>query len=148
MKNSAGMTIIVKTITRIVAALIFLYGLYIVLHGHLTPGGGFAGGVIIASSLALFTLAYGMQVMRAKISEGANAFLESIGMLLFLAIASLGLAAGYFFKNLLAHGRPLDLWSAGIIPLCNIAIAIEVFAGLFGIFAALVMFGKKGRTKE
>ena len=45
-----GMTLIVKTITRLTVGLIMLFGIYIVLHGHLTPGGGFAGGVIVALS--------------------------------------------------------------------------------------------------
>ena len=54
-----GMTLIVKTITRYTVWLIALYGIYIILHGHLTPGGGFAGGVIIALALLNIMLAYG-----------------------------------------------------------------------------------------
>jgi multicomponent Na+:H+ antiporter subunit B len=45
-----GMTVIVKTISGWVKVLIFLFGINIILFGHLTPGGGFAGGVILASS--------------------------------------------------------------------------------------------------
>ena len=41
-----GMTVIVKKTTQLIAGMIFLYGIYIIVHGHLTPGGGFAGGVI------------------------------------------------------------------------------------------------------
>jgi multisubunit Na+/H+ antiporter MnhB subunit len=48
-----GMTVIVKTISSWVKVLIFLFGIYIILFGHLTPGGGFAGGVILASSYVL-----------------------------------------------------------------------------------------------
>ena len=44
-EHGDGMSVIVKTVTRLTVGLIFLYGIYIVLHGHLTPGGGFAGGV-------------------------------------------------------------------------------------------------------
>ena len=55
MNQEKGMTIIVKTITRFTVWLIFLYGLYIIIHGHLSPGGGFAGGVIISLSF-LFDL--------------------------------------------------------------------------------------------
>ena len=54
-----GMSLIVKRITRYTVGLIFLYGIYIVLHGHLTPGGGFAGGVIIALSFIHIVLAFG-----------------------------------------------------------------------------------------
>ena len=48
-----GMTVIVKTIASWVKVLIFLFGIYIIIFGHLTPGGGFAGGVILASSYVL-----------------------------------------------------------------------------------------------
>ena len=53
-----GMTIIVKTISSWIKVLIFLFGIYIILFGHLTPGGGFAGGVILASSYVLLMLAF------------------------------------------------------------------------------------------
>lgn len=46
--NEQGMTLIVKTVTRLTIGLILMYGIYITLHGHLGPGGGFAGGVIVA----------------------------------------------------------------------------------------------------
>ena len=55
----AGMTIIVKTISSWVKVLIVVFGVYIILFGHLTPGGGFAGGVILASSYILIMLAFG-----------------------------------------------------------------------------------------
>ncbi len=52
-----GMTLIVKKTTQLIAGMIFMYGIYVIVHGHLTPGGGFAGGVIVAGSLILITLA-------------------------------------------------------------------------------------------
>ncbi|HRR94271.1 MAG TPA: MnhB domain-containing protein, partial [Bacteroidales bacterium] len=58
-----GMTLIVKETTRLLAGLIFLYGIYIIIHGHLTPGGGFAGGVVVAGSFILLILAYGSDYM-------------------------------------------------------------------------------------
>jgi multicomponent Na+:H+ antiporter subunit B len=56
-----GMTIIVKKTTQLIAGLVFLYGIYIIIHGHLTPGGGFAGGVILAGSFILQILAFGSE---------------------------------------------------------------------------------------
>ena len=72
--------------------------------------------------------------------------LESLGALWFLAIALMGLAGGYFFLNLISKGKPFTLPSAGIIPLCNIAICIKVGAGLFLIFMIVTMF-QPGRKK-
>jgi multicomponent Na+:H+ antiporter subunit B len=133
------MTVIVKTVTRLTAWLILLYGIHIVLHGHISPGGGFAGGVIIALSLIHLTLAYGKEMVFTRLSQSLVELWESTGALLFLAIAVSGLSAGYFFANFLPTGEPFSLFSAGTIPLANIAISIKVWAGLFAIFMALVL---------
>ena len=61
-----GMSIIVKKVTQLVAGLIFTYGIYIILHGHLTPGGGFAGGAIIAGAFILLILAFGSSALNLK----------------------------------------------------------------------------------
>ncbi len=144
MKNKEfGMTLIVKTITRLTVGLILLYGIYIVLHGHLSPGGGFAGGVIIALSFIHLMLAFGKEVALRKLSESLASIFESLGGIMFLSIAILGFIGGYFFLNFfIQKGKPFDLFSAGIIPLCNIAISLKVGAGLFAIFAVLILFKK------
>ena len=92
-----GMTLIVKTVTRLTVGLILLFGIYIVLHGHLTPGGGFAGGVIIALAFIHLILAFGRRVAGKKMSLAAFSTLESLGALFFLTIALLGLLGGFFF---------------------------------------------------
>ncbi len=135
----AGMTLIVKTITRLTVGLILLFGIYIVLHGHLSPGGGFAGGVIVALSFVHLMLAFGKDAAVSRISKNMASNLESIGALMFLSIALLGFLGGSFFLNILPKGTPFNLFSAGIIPLCNIAIGIKVGVGLFAIFLALVV---------
>jgi multicomponent Na+:H+ antiporter subunit B len=150
MKNDKekGMTLIVKTITRLTVGLILLYGIYIVLHGHISPGGGFAGGVIIALSFIHLMLAFGREVALQKLSEVWASILESLGALMFLGIAILGFVGGYFFLNFFSEkGKPFELFSAGIIPLCNIAICLKVGAGLFAIFAALVLFKGLGEKE-
>jgi len=134
-----GMTLIVKTITRLTVGLILLYGIYIVTHGHLSPGGGFAGGVIIALSFVHLMLAFGKDLALKKLSESLASFFESFGAIMFLTIALLGFIGGYFFFNFVFKGKPFNLFSAGIIPLCNIAICLKVGAGLFAVFVALVL---------
>lgn len=134
-----GMTEIVKTIARFLAGFIFLFGVYIILYGHLTPGGGFAGGVTIACSFILLTLAYGKEVALRKMSYRTAAILDSSGALIFLILAFLGIIGGFFFLNFLPKGESFHLFSAGIIPLCNIAIGIKVGASLFVVFIALAV---------
>jgi len=141
-----GMTLIVKTITRLISGLIFLYGIYIVLHGHLTPGGGFAGGVIIAGAFVLLVLAEGSDEVRTEIRKWRASFSESLGIFIFWLLAMLGVFAGtFFFLNLLPKGKPLHIFSAGEIPLCNIGIGIEVGAALFAIFITLAVLKMGGK---
>ncbi|MDO8603172.1 MAG: MnhB domain-containing protein [Candidatus Omnitrophota bacterium] len=137
--SKTGMTLIVKTITRLTVGLILLFGIYIILHGHVSPGGGFAGGVIVALSFVHLMLAFGKDVAVAKVSKNMASNLESIGAMMFLLIALSGFLGGSFFLNVLAKGSPFDLLSAGTIPLSNIAIGIKVGVGLFAIFLALVV---------
>ena len=147
-KKEQGMSLIVKTITRLTVGLILLYGIYIVLHGHVSPGGGFAGGVIIALSFIHLMLAYGKEAAFKKLSQQAASYLESLGAILFLSIALLGFVGGYFFLNFISKGEAFSLFSAGIIPLCNIAIGLKVGAGLFAIFVVLVLLKLEPEKKR
>ena len=147
-EHEQGMSLIVKTITRLTVGLILLYGIYIIFHGHISPGGGFAGGVIIALSFVHLMLAYGKDTALRKFPKKAISFVESTGAILFLSIAILGLTGGYFFLNFVSKGQPFRLFSAGIIPLCNIAISLKVGAGLFAIFVALVLLKLNSEKKE
>jgi multicomponent Na+:H+ antiporter subunit B len=106
-------------------------GLYVVAHGLITPGGGFQGGVVLASGAFLAFLAGSAVAMRivaphrlVEVGEGAGAAgfaLLGVGGLIF---------TGTFLKNFIALGKPGELLSAGTIPLVSIAIGFEV-AGAF-----------------
>jgi len=141
-KDMQGMTLIVKTVVRIVSAFIVLYGIYIILYGHLTPGGGFPGGVIIAAAFILIMLAYGKEVALKRFGDRSASLLDNLGALGFLSIALLGITGGYFFLNFINHGQPFRLISAGTIPLSNIAIGIKVSVCLYAVFIALAIFGR------
>jgi multicomponent Na+:H+ antiporter subunit B len=147
-EHDKGMSLIVKTITRLTVGIILLYGIYIVLHGHVSPGGGFAGGVIIALSFIHLMLAYGKETALKKMSKTAMSFFEGLGAVMFLGIALLGFTGGYFLLNFISKGKPFALFSGGIIPLCNIAIGLKVGAGLFAIFTALVLLKFESEDKE
>jgi len=148
-EHDPGMSLIVKRVTRLTVGLIFLYGIYIILHGHLTPGGGFAGGVIIALSFMNLDLAFGGKVSARIFSKGSTSIVEALGAVMFLAIALLGMHWGGFFDNFLhPDGDPGKLVSAGIIPLENIAISLKVGAGLFGIFLTLIVLQKFESEKK
>ena len=141
-----GMSVIVKTVSSWVKILIFIFGIYITLLGHLTPGGGFAGGIILACSYVLLMLAFGRKFTEENLSPSLVSKLDCTGALLFIAIALCGLlyGAGSFFYNFIQQqifaGDPFDLVSAGTIPLSNIAICLKVGASLFLVFMILAEF--------
>jgi multicomponent Na+:H+ antiporter subunit B len=87
----SGMSKIVKTISNITFPLITIYGLYIIAHGHLTPGGGFQGGAVVASGCAMILVAYGSIWVFGKIKEKNLSLLESTGAICFILLAILGL---------------------------------------------------------
>jgi multicomponent Na+:H+ antiporter subunit B len=140
-----GMSPIVKTVSNWVKGFILVFGIYIVLYGHLTPGGGFGGGVIIAMVFVLLTLCCSSRESLRRMPLGVTSELDSVGALMFLVIALLGVASGLggtFFNNYIAKvnpGEPYRLLSAGTIVLSNIAIALKVASSLFLVFILLVM---------
>lgn len=130
--NNSGMTLIVKTVTRITVWMIFLYGFYIILHGHLTPGGGFGGGVILALALLNVLLAYGREFTQKWLNISFLEHIESLSALLFVIVGILGiLVSGSFLANFLSKGKLFDVISAGTIPVLNIIIGFKVAMSLF-----------------
>ena len=142
-----GMTLIVKKTTQLIAGMIFMYGIYVIVHGHLTPGGGFAGGVIVAGSLILVTLAYGSDFMKLIKEESGTAIVESLATLMVIMIAVAGLLFGtkIFFNNFLPKGIVGQLVSAGVLPLYNICVGTEVAASIFIIFLSLIIFKEESK---
>lgn len=135
------MTLIVKVIARVVSPFIMIFGIYMILHGHLSPGGGFPGGVVIASAFVLLTLSFGKEIVYQKLKESTASVMESVGALIFLILAVLGIVfGGYFFLNFLPKGEPFRLISAGFIPLANIGIGLKVGGGIFAVFLTLILF--------
>jgi len=128
-------SLILYTGCRFLFPLILLVGAYVFIHGHLTPGGGFQGGAIIASAFLLIYL--GCQGRR--VNEKGTKAIESLSGLIFIIAGLVGLAvSGYFLHNFLPRGTPNFLFSAGIIPVLYIAIGFKVGSELAGIIDNLI----------
>lgn len=144
------MTVVVRTIARILLPISLIFGAYVIMHGHLTPGGGFQGGAVAASGLALVVVAFGAKRLSGK--KGLLSVLESLGGVAFAALAFLGLGVT-FFANVLARsgglfGNPVpygpnpgDLNTAGTLPLMNWAVGFKVLAGLGAVVLLFALFG-------
>lgn len=131
--------IIVKVIARFMIPFIQVYGLYIIIYGHLSPGGGFAGGAIVATSLILYILAFGLTLENKRLSDEWTRVLESGGTLFFCFIGLLGIFLG---SNFLANndagfhlGNYGDLISGGSIFLLTVAIGIKVSSSMISLFS-------------
>jgi multicomponent Na+:H+ antiporter subunit B len=151
-----GLSAVVKTVSRFLAPFVLLYGLYLIAYGHLTPGGGFPGGVMIAGGFMMLVLALGRAEGERALPRPVAGMLDSVGALAFLVLAALGLwLGGSFFLNFMQKSSPGDaheVFNAGIVPLANVAIALKVsacFAAVFVILAACrVSAGGKYESDE
>ena len=122
----------------LVLPIIITLGLYIIIHGHLSPGGGFQGGVLVAGAFAILYMSYGIKNLSKKIKVNVLKIGEDIGALGFIILAFLGLVfGGTFFKNIFNLGEPGELFSSGSIFLMNFAVGFKVFAGVS--FLILIM---------
>jgi len=109
---------------------VVLFGLYVVTHGHLSPGGGFQGGVVLATAALLVYLSGEYVTLRRVSPEVIGDLAESTGAAGYIAVGLLGVAAGAtFLANVLPLGEPGALLSAGTIPVLNLAVGLEVAGG-------------------
>jgi multicomponent Na+:H+ antiporter subunit B len=131
---------------------IVVFGAYVVAHGHLTPGGGFQGGVVLATGALLVFLSGEYVTLRRVRPERLIDAAESAGAGGYVAIGVLGLvAAGSFLENFLPIGTPGELLSAGIILPINLAVGLEVAAGFVLLLSefleqTLVLSPREGGT--
>ena len=138
--SGAGMSLIVKGVANLVAAFILLFGICVMLYGHVGPGGGFAGGVAIACSFILLTLAFGQQSALRRLNRRVAGLLKSAGALIFLGFAVAGLAvADAFFESFISPSSQSShgLFSAVFILVCEIGVTLVVSMGLFLVFTEL-----------
>lgn len=143
------MSKIVRTMASLLIPFALIYGLYIIMHGHLTPGGGFQGGAVFASGIALLIVAFGSDNIHKTLKEHHLSILESSGALIFIGLAFGGLAIVFFYNFLVGSPifghippsgpNPGDIWTAGVIPFMNIAVGLKVLAGLSAILLVMAL---------
>ena len=129
---------IIKTVCRILVPFIQMFGLYVIMHGHSSPGGGFQGGVILGSSFILLSLAYGIDEVKRRFSLAWLTVLTSFGVFLYAGIGVLCLVLG---ANFLDYGvlpvvEPRSIGMLGI----EIGVGITVMAAVISIFHDLITF--------
>ena len=134
--------IILQTVARILVPPILIFGIYIILGGHLGPGGGFSGGAVIGAGLILYLNAFGF----AKTERFFTA--KMYKWMSFGALACYALAKSYSFytganhiESVIPLGTPGAILSSGLILLLNICVGIVVAGTMYTFY---VMFRKGG----
>ena len=112
------------------------YGLYIVIHGQLTPGGGFQGGVTLATGLLAIALGIGFPAFIRFAPKDAVETFEAVGALAYVFVgAAMFVSSGVFLRNAIAHGETGALLSGGTILLLNDAVGVAIVGGFVVLFA-------------
>ena len=128
---------ILRTAADLLFPLLLLVGLFVIVHGHLTPGGGFQGGVILAAAFFLPLLAR----PGTRFRHTGFAVVEGLAGAAFIITGLLGLIyGGNFLQPLLGPGVMGSLLSAGTLPLLYMAVGLKVGAELAGLIARLAEY--------
>lgn len=138
----SGLSVLVKLGMALVLPFVVVYAVSIMTFGHLTPGGGFQGGTVLATVSILLCVIYGAGFKRIHVRPRLEELLEAGGGLLFLAIGLVGLMAGGAFLSNLSAGFPKGtigaLLSGGFIPVLNLVVGMKVGTGLASLFFNMV----------
>ncbi|MFO8191857.1 MAG: MnhB domain-containing protein [Bacillota bacterium] len=143
---------IVRLTSRLVVPFIQLYGIYVIVHGHLSPGGGFSGGAIFGASLVLIAVSFNLEAGAKQVSPQSASILESGGA---LGFALTGLAAVVMGGSYLANraaGFPIgvtgDLFSSGAIFIITLFLGAKVASTIVTLFYNIIEGEKKDGTPE
>jgi multicomponent Na+:H+ antiporter subunit B len=126
----------VRALARALGAGTLLLGVNVVAHGHLTPAGGFQGGVVLSSAWLLVYLGFGARAYRRVSADAPTDAVEALAAAAYALVGIAGLVAGgAFLANVLPLGAFGQLLSTGTIAVINVAVGCEVAAGFAMLYA-------------
>lgn len=141
-KNNKNNNVVVKTVSRLVIPLIQLFGLYVIVHGALGPGGGFQGGIILGSSFILYAIVFGLSNEEKDKIDKKNTYFSSTGLYIYAIIGLLCILFSLGAAEFLNYGfipLPVDIEirRALLIDIVEIGIGLTVMATIVSIFINL-----------
>jgi len=130
--------LIIKTVCRILIPFIQLFALYVIAHGHHSPGGGFQGGVIMGASVILFAISHDLRTAVRRINEKLIGIFCAVGVLIYAGTGALCLLLKLNFLDYsalagLLHVDPVTARSHGIL-IVEIGVGIAVLATMIWIY--------------
>lgn len=138
--------LIIQTVCRIMIPIIQLFSLYVIAHGHYSPGGGFQGGCILGASFILMVIAYDINWLKGRMSELKNTFMVTLGVFFYTLIGFICLILGAEYLNYgILHKiipvDPVKVRALGTLGI-EIGVGITVFAVMVSIFLNLATYGR------
>ena len=133
--------IIVRTVCKLVIPIILMFGIYVVLNGHLSPGGGFSGGAIMASGLIIYAMVWGEDEASRRLPQ------KVLSIVVLCALSFYALSKTYSFftganhiHSIISPGTPGRIFSAGLILPLNVAVGFVVCVTMYSFY----MYFKRG----
>lgn len=144
--------VVIQTICRLLIPPIQLFALYVIAHGHYSPGGGFQGGCILGASFILMVIAYDIKEAKRMMSEKVNTILSSLGVIIYsgIGVVCLILSANYLDYGILNKILPVTIAEARALGIfgVEVGVGITVMAVMVSIFLNLASGGEHGETEE
>ncbi len=138
---------ILKEVVSHLIPFIQIYGIYVIMHGHLSPGGGFSGGMVLGLSMVLFVLVFGLREGLKKISHNTSTVVESLGTAWYATVGLVGVLRGAsFLVNKAAGiptGQPGELLSSGLILVITVGVGVKVGSTILTLFVELIEEGSE-----
>ncbi len=143
-RTSTEASSIVQAGAKVLFPLILLLGAYVFVHGHLTPGGGFQGGAIIATGFLLKLISY----RKFSVKHSTVTWVESLAGIVFVVLGLLGIVyGGTFLENFLPAGELNSLISGGVIGIIYVAVGFKVGSELTGVLDTLLNISQDEETQ-
>ena len=137
---------IIEKVCRYLIPFIQLFGLYVIAHGHHSPGGGFQGGVILGASIILLSLSHNLRTALRRMKEKTSALFSPLGVLIYAGTGALCFILGYNFLDYKALAEilpvgPVMARSYGIF-LVEVGVGMAVMGTMVWIFKNLASGGR------
>jgi len=136
----------IQTVSRLLAPFLQIYALYVIAHGHYSPGGGFQGGCILAASFILMVIAYDIDAVKKRMSEKITTLYCSLGVIIYAGIGLLCLILGanyldYGILHKILPADPVKARAMGTLGV-EVGVGLTVMAVMVSIFLNIASGGR------
>jgi len=127
--------IILRVVTKITTPFILIFGFYVIAHGEISPGGGFQGGVLLASAFILYGLVFGLLELESILPRRITDAMACIGVAVYAGVGLVGILAGYRYLDytplLITGAESAESWG---MTLVEFGVGLTVSAVMITVF--------------